>query len=229
VKKYEVRGWIEEVGVIPAVRVYSAEDALFAAEAVARGGIPVAEITLTVPLAIKVITHLVKENPSMVVGAGGVTDVAAARQCLDAGAQFLTSDGLYQDVIDFAIKEEVVVFPGALTPTEVTSAWKSGCDFVKVVPCAQIGGETYIRSLHTMFPRIPLIAAGGVTQQNATNFILAGAIALGIGHELIPNQAIRNRQADRITELARRFVGFVKAARTELSAKKARASGVTPS
>jgi 2-dehydro-3-deoxyphosphogluconate aldolase/(4S)-4-hydroxy-2-oxoglutarate aldolase len=139
---------------------------------------------------------------------------------LDAGAQFLTSDGLHSDVLDFAVREEVVVFPGALTPTEVITAWKSGCDFVKVVPCAQIGGETYIRSLHSMFPRIPVIAAGGVNQQNAFSFILAGAVALGIGSELIPHDAIRGRQADRIAELARRFVGFVKSGRAHLLARR---------
>ena len=155
----------------------------------------------------------------MIVGAGGVTDAEAARQCLDAGAQFLTSDGLHQELVDFAVKEGVAVFPGALTPTEVITAWKSGCDFVKVVPCAQIGGETYIQSLHRMFPHIPLIAAGGVNQQNASNFIVAGAFALGIGHELIPNEAIRLRQLDRIGELARRFVTFVKSARAHLAAR----------
>jgi 2-dehydro-3-deoxyphosphogluconate aldolase/(4S)-4-hydroxy-2-oxoglutarate aldolase len=115
--------------------------------------------------------------------------------------------------------QEIVVIPGALTPTEVLTAWKGGCDFVKVVPCAQIGGETYIRSLHRMFPHLPLVAAGGVTQQNATNFILAGAVALGIGSELIPPDALRARQADRIAELARRFVGFVKSGRAYASAR----------
>jgi 2-dehydro-3-deoxyphosphogluconate aldolase / (4S)-4-hydroxy-2-oxoglutarate aldolase len=220
VKKHEVRGWIEEVGIIPAVRVRSADDALFAAEAVIRGGIPIVEIALTIPGAIKIISQLRKENPNAVVGAGGVTDAIAGQQCLDAGAQFLTSDGLDPELIEFAAEQNVVVFPGALTPTEVTTAWKQGCDFVKVVPCAQIGGETYIRSLHRMFPRIPLIAAGGVNQQNATNFILAGAVALGVGGELIPSDALRQRQMDRIGELARRFVGFAKAARIRLSERR---------
>jgi len=219
VKKQAVRGWIEEIGVIPAVRLYSAEDALFAAESITRGGIPILEIALTVPNATKIISQLRKENPNVVVGAGGVADTDTARQCLDSGAQFLTSDGLHIELIEFAVKAEVVVFPGSLTPTEVITAWKTGCDFVKVVPCVQIGGETYIRSLHRMFPHIPMIAAGGVNQQNAYNFILAGALAIGIGHELIPNEAIRRRQPDRIGELARRFIGFVKSARVEVLAK----------
>jgi 2-dehydro-3-deoxyphosphogluconate aldolase/(4S)-4-hydroxy-2-oxoglutarate aldolase len=220
VKKLEVRGWIEEVGIVPAVRVYSADDALFAAEAIGNGGIPIVEITLTVPGATKVIAQLQKENPSMIVGAGGVIDAEVARQCVGAGAQFLTSDGLHLDVVEFGMKQDIVVFPGVLTPTEVIAAWKTGCDFVKVVPCAQIGGETYVRSLNRMFPHIPLIAAGGVNQQNATNFILAGAIAIGIGSELIPKDAIQKRQSDRIGELARRFISFVKSGRAHLLARK---------
>ncbi len=220
-KKYEVRGWIEETGIIAAVRVYAEEDALFAAETVAGHGIPVVEITLTVPHATKVISHLAKNIPHIVVGAGGVTNATIGRQCLDAGAQFLTSDGLHHSLIEFAVKEDVVVFPGALTPTEVITAWESNVDFVKVVPCAQIGGETYISSLHKMFPNIPLIASGGVTQQNASKFILAGALALGVGRELIPKEALQLRHVDRIGELARRFLSFVKSGRDHLSARLA--------
>jgi 2-dehydro-3-deoxyphosphogluconate aldolase/(4S)-4-hydroxy-2-oxoglutarate aldolase len=220
VKKYEVRAWIEDIGIVPAIRVRSPEDALFAVDAIAQGGIPLAEITLTVPGAIKIISQLRKEHSNIVVGAGGVIDEITARQSLDAGAQFLTSDGLHPELIEFSLRNEIVIFPGALTPTEVITAWKGRCDFVKVVPCAQIGGETYIRSLHRMFPHLPLIAAGGVNQQNAFNFILAGAVALGIGGELIPSDALRHRQSDRIAELARRFVGFVKSGRVHLAARK---------
>ena len=147
-------------------------------------------------------------------------DEASAGQSLDAGAQFLTSDGLHLDLIEFAAQQNVVVFPGALTPTDAITAWKEGCDFVKVVPCAQIGGETYIRSLHRMFPNIPVIAAGGINQQTASQYILAGAIALGIGGELIPYDAVRGRQVQRIAELARRFLGFVKSGRERLLARR---------
>jgi 2-dehydro-3-deoxyphosphogluconate aldolase / (4S)-4-hydroxy-2-oxoglutarate aldolase len=220
VNKHEVRAWIEDVGIIPAIRVRSADDALFAAEAIVRGGIPIVEITLTVSGAIKVISQLRKEIPNMVVGAGGVMDEVSARQSLDAGAQFLTSDGLHRELIEFAAEQNVVVFPGALTPTGVITAWKERCDFVKVVPCAQMGGETYIRSLHRMFPNLPLIAADGINQQTASQYIVAGAIALGIGGELIPQDAIRGRQADRIAELARRFVGFVRNGREYLLARR---------
>ena len=209
----EVRTQIEETGIVAAVRVSSAEEALFAAEAVVAGGIPVVEITFTVPQATEVIAHLVKKKPHIVVGAGGVSDTALARQCLDAGAQFLTSDGLHPGVIEFAVKQDIVVFPGALTPTEVMTAWEARADFVKVVPCSQIGGETYIASLRRMFPHIPLIASGGVSQRNASKFIFAGAVALGIGRELFPPEALQHRQAVRITNLAQRFLSYVKSGR----------------
>jgi 2-dehydro-3-deoxyphosphogluconate aldolase/(4S)-4-hydroxy-2-oxoglutarate aldolase len=137
----------------------------------------------------------------------------------------LTCDGFHPGVIEFAVNQGVVVIPGALTPTEVITAWGASADFVKVVPCAQIGGESYLGSLHSMFPHIPLIASGGVNQQNASNFILAGAIALGVGRELIPPDAIHRRQQDRIGELARRFLGFVKAGRDHLAARARRSAG----
>jgi 2-dehydro-3-deoxyphosphogluconate aldolase / (4S)-4-hydroxy-2-oxoglutarate aldolase len=222
VKKEDVRAWIEEIGVIPAVRASSAEDALFAAEAVSRGGVPIVEVELTVPGAIKVIAYLVKNAPNVIVGAGSLLDSETARACLDAGASFLTSDGLEVEVLEFAHKQGVVVIPGILTPTELILAWKIGCDFIKVVPCGQVGGETYIQALKGSFPNVPLIAAGGINQQNASGHIQAGALALGIGRELIPREAIRSKQADRIGELARRFVDFVKSGRAHAAARRGR-------
>src|SRR5580704_11034647 len=222
--KQEVRAWIEEIGVIAAVRERSTENALFAADAVVQGGIPVVEIALTVPQAMMVISHLAKSVPGIVVGAGSVTNPEAAQKCLDAGAQFLTSDGFHPAMVEFGAKEGVVVIPGTLTPTEVIGAWETNSDFVKVVPCAQLGGAEYIASLHVMFPQIPLIASGGVDQQNASKLIIAGAIALGIGRELIPKEAIRNRQSARIGELARRFLDFVKSGKAHLAAYTRRSS-----
>jgi len=215
VNRQEVRRRIEEVGIIPSIRVSSTDDALFAAEAVSRGGIPIVEVTLTVPEAIKVISHVVQRAPEMIVGAGSVLDPETARRCLDAGARFLTSDGLDPETVNFAVKEDVVVIPGSLTPTDVIAAWKLGPDFVKIVPCAHFGGDSYIRSLKAMFPDVPLVAAGGVNQRTALSFLLAGAVALGIGGELIPREAIRRRQPDRIAELARRFKNAVSSARGE--------------
>jgi 2-dehydro-3-deoxyphosphogluconate aldolase / (4S)-4-hydroxy-2-oxoglutarate aldolase len=216
--KQEVRAWIEETGVIAAVRVRSKQDALFAAEVLAQSGIPVVEIALTVPQATTVISHLAKTVPGIVVGAGSVTQSEAAWQCLDSGAQFLTSDGFHPSVIEFGAKQNVVTIPGALTPTEVINAWETKADFIKVVPCHQLGGPSYIESLHVMFPNIPLIASGGVDQQTASKLILAGAIGIGVGRELIPKEAIRNHQSARIGELARRFLDFVKSGKTHLTA-----------
>ena len=212
-EKEEVRRRIKEIGIVAAIRVDSKENALFAAEAVYQGGIPIVEIALTMPGATEAISDLVKQNPDFIVGAGSVLNAEMAQSCLDAGAQFLTSDGLHLALIEFSARKGVVVLPGALTPTEVITAWESGCDFVKVVPCAHIGGEAYIGSLHNMFPHIPLIAAGGVNQETASKYILAGAVALGIGGELIPARAIRHRDADRIGELTHRFARFVKSTR----------------
>jgi 2-dehydro-3-deoxyphosphogluconate aldolase/(4S)-4-hydroxy-2-oxoglutarate aldolase len=222
--KQEVRAWIEETGVIAAVRERSMEYALFAAEAVVQGGVPVVEIALTVPQATTVISQLAKNVPGIVVGAGSVTKPDAARKSLDAGAQFLTSDGFHPGVIEFAAKHNVVVIPGTLTPTEVIRAWETNADFVKVVPCAQLGGPAYIGSLHAMFPDIPLIASGGVDQQTASKLILAGAIALGVGRELIPREAVQLRQSGRIGELARRFLDFVKSGKAHLAAYTRRPS-----
>jgi 2-dehydro-3-deoxyphosphogluconate aldolase/(4S)-4-hydroxy-2-oxoglutarate aldolase len=213
VNKQEVRDRIEEIGIIPTIRVSAIEDAVFAAEAVSRGGIPIVEVILKAAEASRVIAALVQKLPDVIVGAGGSLDLDEARRCLDAGAHFLASDGFEPDLVNFASQEEVVVIPGVLTPSEVIKAWKLGPDFVKVVPCAQVGGDTYIRALKAMFPQVPLIAAGGVNQQTASGFILAGAMALGIGAGLIPREAIRMRQQDRIAELARRYIGFVNSAR----------------
>jgi 2-dehydro-3-deoxyphosphogluconate aldolase/(4S)-4-hydroxy-2-oxoglutarate aldolase len=211
--KATVRARIEEFGIIPAVRTSSAADARFATEAVSRGGIPIVEITMTVPGALEVIADLVRSLPDVIVGAGTVLDLDMARRCLDAGASFLTSPGLNVRIVEFSIKENVVVLPGALTPTEVITAWQAGADFVKVFPCSQVGGDTYIRALKAPLPQVRLVAAGGVNQQTAANFILAGAAALGIGGELIPKAAVQQRQAEWIPELTRRFVAIVKEAR----------------
>jgi 2-dehydro-3-deoxyphosphogluconate aldolase/(4S)-4-hydroxy-2-oxoglutarate aldolase len=214
VKKQEVRARIEEIGIIPAVRTPSAEGARFAAEIVNRGGIPIVEITVTVPEAMEVIADLTHRIPEMIVGAGTVLDTETAQRALDAGATFLTSPGLVLEVVEFAARSEVIVFPGALTPTEVIAAWKAGADFVKVFPCAPVGGASYIRALKAPLPHVRLIASGGVNQQTALNFVVAGATALGIGAELIPRESVQLRQEDRILELARRFTRIVKDARS---------------
>jgi 2-dehydro-3-deoxyphosphogluconate aldolase/(4S)-4-hydroxy-2-oxoglutarate aldolase len=215
-KKEEVRARIKEIGIIPAVRLYSAEDALFAAEAVHSAGIPIVEVTMTIPGAVKVIYELTRQSPDVIVGAGTVLDVDTAHRCLDAGASFITSTGLDLDIVSFALKRSVVVFPGACTPTEILSAWRAGSDFVKVFPCSAMGGAGYIRALKRPLPAIPMIASGGVNQQTAGHFILAGAEALGIGRDLIHEDAIKRREAGWIQELAKRYLRMVGQARSEL-------------
>jgi 2-dehydro-3-deoxyphosphogluconate aldolase/(4S)-4-hydroxy-2-oxoglutarate aldolase len=218
VKKEEVRVRIEEIGIIPAVRVDSAEHARYAAEALYRSGIPIAEMTMTVPGAIEVISAVAQSIPEMIVGAGTVLDVETAQRCLDAGAHFLTSTGFVPEVVEFAVKKGVLVIAGALTPTEVINSWKAGSDFVKIFPCGQLGGENYIRALKRPFPHVPMVAAGGVNQQTASNYILAGASAFGVGGELIPKEALQRKQEHRIRELARRFLASVKEARKKMAA-----------
>lgn len=218
--KDEVSARIREIAIIPAIRATSGPDAHFAAEAVTRSGIPIVEITMTVPGAVALMAHLVKSDPRVVVGAGTVLEADTARLCVDAGVSFITAPSLNPEIVEFAAKNKIVVLPGALTPTEVVTAWRAGADFVKVFPCGPVGGEKYIRALHASLPQIPLIASGGVNQQTAAQFILSGATAIGIGTELIPTEAIIRRQSQRIHELARRFIKLVKDARDQITAWK---------
>jgi len=212
--RQQVRARIEEIGIIPAIRVSSPEDALFAAEAVSAGGIPIVEVTMTVPGAIEVIRSLVANRPGVIVGAGTVWNTGTAKQCMDAGANFLTITGFDPHIVEVANAASVVVIPGALTPTEVMMAWKAGSDFVKIFPCAQMGGPSYIKTLKSPYPQIPMIASGGVNEQNLAEYIEAGVSAAGIGAHLIPRKAIELRQASRIHQLAARCLRIVKEVRT---------------
>jgi 2-dehydro-3-deoxyphosphogluconate aldolase/(4S)-4-hydroxy-2-oxoglutarate aldolase len=218
VNKEAIRNRIAEFGIVPAIRLASPEDALFAVDAVSASGLPIAEVTMTTPGAIQVISELARNKPNLIIGAGTIVDIEIARQCVDAGAMFLTSPGLDLQVVEFALKRNVVVFPGALTPSEVMAAWKAGSDFVKVFPCSLLGGVSYIRALRAPFPEIQLIASGGVTQTNTGDFILAGAAGVGIGRDLISPEAIHRREVDWIRELTRRFMQIVKDARVQRAA-----------
>jgi 2-dehydro-3-deoxyphosphogluconate aldolase/(4S)-4-hydroxy-2-oxoglutarate aldolase len=211
--KQEMFAKIEEVGLMPAVRVPSAADAVFAAETIFKGGIPVVEITMTTPAGVDVIAQLIREHPGTIVGAGTVLDADTARACLGAGAHFLTNTGLDPELVEFAHKNDIPMIPGALTPSEVMMAKKSGAQLIKIFPCSSLGGPSYIRALQRPFPNTKMIAAGGVTQLTAEEYIRAGASVLGIGHELLPYEAVRKRNAAWILELAERFAGMVKRAR----------------
>jgi 2-dehydro-3-deoxyphosphogluconate aldolase/(4S)-4-hydroxy-2-oxoglutarate aldolase len=210
----EVRARIQEIGIIPAVRVSSSDDAMFAAETVAESGIPIVEVTMTVPGALKVISVLARQNHgALIVGAGTIFDVETAQQCLDAGVGFLTTPGPNAEIAGFAAQHDTVVFPGAMTPGEITSMWKAGADFVKIFPCAQLGGPNFILAMKAPFHHVPLIASGGVTQDNVVEYIRAGATAVGIGRHLIHPDAIKRREDGWIRELSRRYLSLVKEAR----------------
>lgn len=203
-----------EVGVVPVVRAESASQAMAAAEAVCLGGVPIVEITMTVPGAVEVIAQLSKSMGNQVlIGAGTVLDAESARRCLDAGAQFLVSPGFDLETVKLAQAVGVPVMPGALTPTEVITAWKAGADFVKVFPCGNVGGPKYIRALKAPLPQVPMIPTGGVNLNTAAEFIQAGAAALGIGGELVSASALRSGNTREITEAARRYVEIVREAR----------------
>ena len=218
--KPEVHARIAEVGIIPCIRVSTPEDADFITQEIAGAGIPIVEVTMIVPGALDLFAALVRDHPKVIVGAGEVMDTTTARRCLDAGAQFLSGPGLDLGNAPFPTAANALVIPAALTPTEVMKAWSTGCDFVKIFPCAQVGGAHYIHALKAPFPHIPLIASGGVNQENAGDFIRAGATAIGIGEALIPHESIQLRQTHRVRELAHRFATIVKRARAESPHRK---------
>jgi 2-dehydro-3-deoxyphosphogluconate aldolase/(4S)-4-hydroxy-2-oxoglutarate aldolase len=221
-KKLELRNRVEEVALIPVIRTSSAEDALFAVQEVAHGGIPIIEVTMTVPGAIEVIREIIKNVPDVIIGAGTVLDAMTARECILAGAQFISSPALDIPTVQLVAENpHILMMSGALTPTEILAAWKAGSDFVKVFPCSLVGGDNYIRTLRRPFPDIPLIPGGGVTQQNAAHYLLAGACALSVGKELIPRESMLLHKPDRIRELTRRFAGIVKSTRARLAESQA--------
>ena len=223
--KQELRTLIEEVGLVPVIRTSSAEDARFAVEEVSHGGIPLIEVTMTVPGALDVIRDVVKHVPGIIVGAGTVLDVDTARDCIDAGVQFIGSPALDLPTVQFVAKHpDVVMMAGALTPTEILAAWKAGSDFVKVFPCSAIGADNYIRSIRRPFPEIRIVAGGGITQQNAAHYLLAGASALSIGKEIIPRESMLLHKPDRIRELTRRFASIVKSTRERIADSQAQAA-----
>src|SRR5213080_4498215 len=215
--KQKVRERIVEIGVVPVVRASSAREARIAADAVCDGGIPIVEITMTVPGAVEVIRELTRSSAGdVLVGAGTVLNIEAARKCLDAGAQFLVSPGLNQQVIQLAANEGKMMMAGALTPTEVITAWEAGSDFVKVFPCGQVGGAKYIKALKGPLPQVQLVPTGGVNLSTAAEFIEAGAAALGVGGELVQADALKSGKPEIIVENARKFLAIVKDARARM-------------
>ena len=212
--KADISKRIVEIGIVPVVRASSPAQAVAAAEAVCAGGISVVEVTMTVPGAVEVIAQLVKSlGSSVTVGAGTVLNADSARRCLDAGAQFLVSPGFDLETVKFACSQGVLMIAGALTPSEVITAWNAGSDFVKIFPCGNVGGAKYIKALKAPLPQIPMIPTGGVNLNTAAEFIQAGSAAVGVGGELILAAALKAGNTREITELAKRYVAIVREAR----------------
>lgn len=213
----DVRQRILEIGIVPVVRAASADDGRRAAEAVCAGGIPVVEITMTVPGAVDLIAALARSiGKDVLIGAGTVLDAETAARCLDAGAQFLVSPGFDAETVKLALSLDVVMIPGVLTPSEIMAALKTGADIVKVFPCGTVGGAKYIKALRGPFPDVPMIPTGGVNLETAADFIRAGAVALGIGGELVSAVALKSGNTRDITETAKKFVAIVREARQGL-------------
>jgi 2-dehydro-3-deoxyphosphogluconate aldolase/(4S)-4-hydroxy-2-oxoglutarate aldolase len=205
---------IVETGVVPVVRTSSAESAVLAIGAVYRGGIRAAEITMTVPGAIKALEKLADAfGDKLVLGAGTVLDPETARMCMLAGAQFFVTPALNLKTIEMAKRYSKIIMPGALTPTEVVTAWEAGADFVKVFPCGAMGGAKYIKALKAPLPHIEMVPTGGVSLENTAEFLKAGAAAVAVGAELIDAKTISEGRYEVFEERARHFLAQVEKAR----------------
>ncbi len=218
----EVIQRIAEIGIVPVVRAASVEEANRAVEAICAGGIPVVEITMTVPNAVSVIREVAKQRGhDVLIGAGTVITAEQAESCFSAGARFLVSPGLSLPVLESAKRHSKLAIPGALTPTELMAAQEHGAKLVKIFPCGNVGGAKYLKSLKAPFPHASLIPTGGVNAANAAEFIAAGAFALGVGADLVDATALREGNLDKITAAARELVNAVASARAALGKKKA--------
>jgi len=210
---------IREVGLVPVLRAPSAETAIAAASAIESGGVPILEITMTVPGAIGVIRAVVESSQGRVlVGAGTVLDPETARACILAGAEFIVSPSLNVKTIELCRRYAIPVIPGALTPTEIVTAWEAGADCVKIFPCSAVGGAKYLTALKGPLPQIDLIPTGGVSLSTAAEFLAAGAFALGVGGDLVDLKALKSGKPEVITENARKYVTVVKQARSASAA-----------
>lgn len=208
---------MEAVGIVPVIRAKSATLAIDASRAVVHGGIPVLEVTLTVPGALQVMEHLRREwGDRVVVGAGTVLTPEDAIDCIAAGAEFIVTPGLNHAVIEACHEASIAVTPGALTPTEVISAWQAGCGCVKVFPCSALGGAKYLRSLRGPLPGVKLMPTGGVNLKTAPAYIAAGAVCLGVGSELVDGISLGAGRYDIIEGRAREYVRVVRDARRML-------------
>jgi 2-dehydro-3-deoxyphosphogluconate aldolase/(4S)-4-hydroxy-2-oxoglutarate aldolase len=210
----EILAFITEVGIVPVVRTASAESAVQAVDAIYKGGVRAAEITMTVPGAIHALEKVADRfGDRIMLGAGTVLDPETARICMLAGAQFFVTPALRISTIEMAKRYSKVICPGALTPTEVLTAWEAGADVVKVFPCGNVGGAKYIKALKGPFPQIEMIPTGGVNLENAGDFLKAGACAVAVGGELVDAKTISEGRFDIIEDRARQYLAAVAKAR----------------
>ena len=201
---------LQEIGLVPVLRADSVEQALALAAAIADGGVPVLEITMTVPGAIQVMRRLAQQRPDILIGAGTVLDPETARICILEGAQFIVSPALNLHTIEMCHRYSIAVLPGALTPTEVVNAWQAGADVVKVFPASALGGARYLTALKGPLPQVKLIPTGGVSLATARDFLEAGAFALGVGSDLVDAKAVAAGKPEVVTESARQYLAIVR-------------------
>lgn len=206
---------MKSTGLVPVLRAESETQGFQVAEAIVAGGIDVLEVTMTVPGALSLMRLLVKERPDILIGAGTVLDPETARICILEGAQFVVSPIVKPEVIALCRRYSIAVLPGALTPTEIVTAWQAGADVIKVFPASAMGGAAYLRSIKAPLPQVELIPTGGVSLTTARDFLDAGAFALGIGADLVNVKALLNGQPGFITEQARKYVEIVQAFQAE--------------
>jgi 2-dehydro-3-deoxyphosphogluconate aldolase/(4S)-4-hydroxy-2-oxoglutarate aldolase len=216
----EILAFITGIGIVPIVRVASTDSAVEAVEAIYRGGVRAAEITMTVPGAIRALQQVADRlGDKMMLGAGTVLDPETARACMLAGAQFFVTPALRLSTIEMAKRYSKVVFPGALTPTEVLTAWEAGADAVKIFPCGNMGGPKYIKALKGPFPHIAMIPTGGVNLETAGDFLKAGACAIAVGTEMVDAKTIQEGRFDLIEQRARQYLACVAKARAEMQSE----------
>ncbi len=202
-------------GIVAVVRSDSPDQLVGVVEALAEGGVTAAEITFTVPDAVEVIRAVHKAlGDSIVLGAGSVLDSETARAALLAGAEYIVGPSTNLDVIRLCKRYGKVVMPGALTPTEVVTAWEAGADIVKIFP-SDLGGPSYIKALRAPLPQIRMMPTGGVDLSTAETFLKAGACCLGVGSSLVEPKAVASGDFERISELARQFRAIVRKFRDE--------------
>jgi 2-dehydro-3-deoxyphosphogluconate aldolase/(4S)-4-hydroxy-2-oxoglutarate aldolase len=209
-RKEQIVERLREIGLVPVLRAESEEQALGIASAIADGGVTVLEITMTVPGAIRVMARLTKERPDILIGAGTVLDAETARMCMLEGAQFVVSPALNLKTIEMCHRYSIPVLPGALTPTEVVTAWQAGADVIKVFPASALGGAKYLKSLKAPLPQVEMIPTGGVSLATAKEFLEAGSFALGVGADLVDTKAMAEKKPEKITESAKKYLEIVR-------------------